>query len=35
MVRRLDFFSIPKRGRLSHEEKPEIANRELLRFLNS
>ena len=33
MARRLEFFSIPQCGHLPHEEKPDIVNRELLRFL--
>jgi pimeloyl-ACP methyl ester carboxylesterase len=33
MARRVEFFSIPQCGHLPHEEKPEVVNRELLRFL--
>ena len=30
---RPEFFSIPQCGHLPHEEKPEVVNRERLRFL--
>lgn len=33
MAKRPEFVSIPQCGHLPHEEKPEIVNRELLRFL--
>ena len=33
MASQMSFVSIPKCGHLPHEEKPDIVNRELLRFL--
>ena len=35
MAERIEFFSIPECGHHPHEEKPEVVNRELLRFLSS
>ena len=33
MAKRMSFVSIPQCGHLPHEEKPEIVNQELLKFL--
>jgi pimeloyl-ACP methyl ester carboxylesterase len=35
MAERIEFVSIPACGHHPHEEKPEVVNRELLRFLSS